>query len=86
MRFLDTAEQWIEKRTDPEGFRLKITNDAQIELMRAYGEDRSGTWIDAYARRFRELVEDPERNLIERLASTQTHNEALAEIKKKLYH
>lgn len=86
MGFLNTAEQWIEKRADPEGFRLKVTNDAQMELIRAYGEDRSGIWIDAYARRFRELIEDTELQLEKRLADKETHNEAIEEVKKKLYH
>lgn len=86
MGFLNTAEQWIEKRADPDGFRLKVTNDAQMELIRAYGEDRSGIWIDAYARRFRALIEDPALNLEERLADKKTHTEAIEEIKKKLYH
>ena len=86
MGFLDTAERWIEKRTDPEEFRLTITNNAQMELIRTYGEDRSGIWIDAYARRFRELMNESESDLFNRLADEDTHGEAIEEIKRKLYH
>lgn len=86
MGIIDQIEQWVEKRSDPEEYRLQITNTAQMELMREYGAERSGVWIDAYARRFRELIEDSTLNLEERLANKETHAEAIEEIKKKLYH
>lgn len=86
MGIIDSIENWVEKRADPEGHSLEITNKAQMELMREFGEDRSGVWIDAYARRFRELVDEPESDLLERLADESTHADAVEEIKRKLYH
>ena len=82
----DKMEQWIEKKIDPAEHHLEITNKAQMELMTAFGEERSGVWIDAYARSFRELIEEPESTLLNRLADNHTHTEALEEIKRKLYH
>ena len=82
----DKMEQWIEKKIDPAEHHLEITNKAQMELMTAFGEDRSGVWIDAYARRFREIIDEPESDLFDRLAKSDTHSEAIEEIKRKLYH
>lgn len=87
MGFIDRVENWIEKRANPERHHLEVTNGAQTELIQAFGgDDRAGIWIDAYARRFRELMDDSELHLEDRLADSETHMEALEELKKKLYH
>ena len=56
MGMLEKIGQWVEEKVDPAEHRLEVTNKAQIELMMAFGEDKSGVWIDAYSRRFRELI------------------------------
>ena len=67
--------------------RFEIIQGAQMELIeRAGGEDFAGTWIDANSGRFRELVEDPKNNLIERLANENLRADALKEMQEKLYH
>lgn len=86
MGFLEKVEQWVEKKVNPAEHHLEVTNKSQMELMMAFGEDRSGVWIDAYSRRFRELIDEPESNLFDRLADSETHNDAIEEIKRKLYH
>ncbi len=64
-----------------------VKQQAQIELMEAYGGDEmAGKWIDAYSARLNELINSTEFNFIERLANKDTHNEALLEIREKLYH
>lgn len=72
---------------DPEQNSFEIIQSAQMELIqRAGGDDFAGTWIDANSARFREIIEDPQNNLIERLANDKTRDEALEEIQAKLYH
>lgn len=82
----EKIEAWVEKKVDPAEHHLEVTNKAQIELMMAFGEDKSGVWIDAYSRRFRELIDEPGSDLFDRLADGETHADAIEEIKKKLYH
>lgn len=82
-KLINKAEDFI----DPEEHKFEVKQQAQMELIQtAGGEDFAGTWIDANARRFNELINDPQFNFIERLANEDTHNEALAEIQGKLYH
>ena len=86
MGFLDKMEQWIEEKVDPAEYHLEVTNKTQMDLMNAFGEEKSGVWIDAYARRFRELIDEPRSDLFDRLADSDTYSEALEEIKRRLYH
>ncbi|KKT82233.1 MAG: hypothetical protein A2V96_01430 [Candidatus Yonathbacteria bacterium RBG_16_43_6] len=86
MGMLEKIGQWVEEKVDPAEHRLEVTNKAQIELMMAFGEDKSGVWIDAYSRRFRELIDEEGSVLFNRLADSETHNDAIEEVKRKLYH
>ena len=87
MGIIDRVENWVEKRINPEEHSVEVANIAQMEIIEAYGGDeRAGTWIDAYAWRFRELMNDSSLNLVERLGDTGTHADAIEEIKQKLYH
>lgn len=82
-KLINEAEDFI----DPEEHKFEIKQRAQMELIQiAGGEDFAGTWIDANAGRFNELINNPQFNFIERLANEDTHKEALAEIQGKLYH
>ena len=84
---IEKIENFITRRTNPEEFKMEVINGAQKELIEAYGgDDRAGVWIDAYAWRFREMIEDSTLDLVERLGNKNTHNDAIAEIKQKLYH
>lgn len=59
-------------------------NMTQIELAMDSGQDIT-TWIGEHANDFGKLVsEDP--TILERLASNDTHSEALEEVKKEIYH
>lgn len=59
-------------------------NMAQIELAQESGQDLI-TWIGEHANDFGQLVsENPE--ILERLAANETHDEALEEVKKEIYH
>jgi hypothetical protein len=82
----EKIEQFIGKKIDPAEYHLEVTNKAQIELMMAFGEDKSGVWIDAYSRRFRELIDEQGSDLFDRLADSETHADAIEEVKRKLYH
>jgi len=87
MNFLERIINKTENLIDPEQNKFEIMQGAQMELIqRAGGDDMAGTWIDANAARFREVINDPQFNFIERLANEDTHEEALIEINKKLYH
>ena len=79
MGMLEKIGQWVEEKVDPAEHRLEVTNKAQIELMMAFGED-------AYSRRFRELIDEEGSVLFNRLADSETHNDAIEEVKRKLYH
>ena len=82
-KLLNKTESFIS--TDQNKF--EIIQGAQMELIeRAGGDDFAGTWIDANSARFREIMNDPQNNLIERLADQKTRREALDEIQGKLYH
>ena len=88
--FINKVENFITKKLSPgeyQAHRFDIKQAAQIELMQAFGgDDKAGTWIDAYSRQFEELLSNPELDLIARLDDEVTRTEALEEIKKKLYH
>lgn len=86
MGMLEKIEEWVERKVDPAEHRLEVTNKAQIELMMAFGEEKTGVWIDAYARRFRELIDEEGSSLLDRLANSETHDDAIKEIKEMLYH
>lgn len=86
MGMLEKFGEWIEKNVDPAEHRLEVTNKAQIELMMAFGKEKTGVWIDAYSRRFRELIDEQGSDLFDRLADSETHDDAIKEIKGKLYH
>jgi len=59
-------------------------NMTQIELAEESGQDLV-TWIGEHANDFGKLVsENP--SILERLAANETHNEALEEVKKEIYH
>lgn len=59
-------------------------NMTQIELAHESGQDLV-TWIGEHANDFGKLVsENPA--ILERLASNDTHSEALEEVKKEIYH
>ncbi len=76
-----------ESLINPEQNRFEIIQSAQMELIRrAGGDDFAGTWIDSNSARFRALMDDQQYNFIERLANSNTREEALTEIKSKLYH
>lgn len=82
-KFVGKAENLI----SPDQNRFEIIQGAQMELIqRAGGDDFAGTWIDANSARFREIIENPKNNLIEKLANNKTREEALEEIQGKLYH
>lgn len=81
------VETFVTRTTNPEQYSFKVRQDAQMELISAFGgDDRAGVWIDAYARRFDEIVSDPALNLIERLGDKEAHDAAMEELKAKLYH
>ncbi len=85
--FFENIVNKAEGYINPEQNKFEIIQSAQMELIsRAGGDDFAGTWIDANSARFRELIEDPRNNFIERLANDDTREEALAEIQSKLYH
>lgn len=86
MGMFEKFGQWIGEKVDPAEHHLEVTNKAQMELMMAFGEEKTGVWIDAYSRRFRELIDEEGSDLFDRLADSETHNEAIEEIKRKLYH
>lgn len=87
MKFLENIINKADSLINPEQDRFEIIQGAQMELIRrAGGDDFAGTWIDANSARFRELIEDPQNNYIERLAKDETREEALSEIQSKLYH
>ena len=84
---ISKVENWVNKKTNPEQYNFDAKQQAQIELIRAFGgDDMAGTWIDAYARRFDELMNDSTADLVNRLSKKETRAEALEEIKNKLYH
>ncbi|MGB2580573.1 MAG: hypothetical protein WBC83_02665 [Minisyncoccia bacterium] len=85
--FFEKMVTKAESLINPEQNKFEIIQGAQMELIeRAGGEDFAGMWINANSARFRELMEDPQNNLIERLANDKTREEALEEIQGKLYH
>ena len=62
----------------------RARNMAQMELARESGQDLIA-WIGEHANDFGILVsENPA--ILERLAEQATHNEALEEVKKEIYH
>lgn len=70
---------------DSEQGRFEIVQSAQSELIEmAGGEIVAVEWIAANSARYRELIDDPKNNFIERLAHENTREEALREIQKKL--
>lgn len=82
-KMVNKADSFI----NPEQNRFEIIQGAQMELIeRAGGNDFAGTWIDANSARFREIIDDPKNNFIERLANEETREGALNEIQTKLYH
>ncbi len=84
---ITNIEQGITKRLNPDQYKFEVKNLAQIEIIEAYGgDDRAGTWIDAYAPRFNELMNDAELGLLHRLGDKEAHDGAIEEIKQKLYH
>lgn len=87
MKNFESIEQPVNNFINPEGAKLDITNAAQMELMELMGSANDPVvWINANAARFRQLIDDPDRDLIERLANEHTHAEAITEIKNNLYH
>jgi len=87
MGFIENITQKADSLVNPEQNRFEIIQSAQMDLIqRAGGDDFAGTWIDANSVRFRELIDDPKNNFIERLADDNTREEALNEIQEKLYH
>lgn len=64
---------------------FEITQATQMQLMKDADTD-VGSWITANSERFRTLMQDPELNLVERLAKRETRAEAMEEIKSKLYN
>lgn len=87
MKFLENIINKADSLINPEQNSFEIIQSAQMELIqRAGGDDFAGTWIDANSARFREIIEDPQNNLIERLANVKTRDAALEEIQAKLYH
>ncbi len=62
----------------------RARNMAQMELAKESGQDLI-TWIGEYANDFSMLVaENPA--ILERLAHDETHDEAIEEVKKEIYH
>ncbi len=87
MKFLENIINKADSLINSEQNRFEVIQGAQMELIRrAGGDDFAGTWIDANSARFRELIEDPQFNYVERLAKEGTREEALTEIQGKLYH
>ncbi len=76
-----------EKKVDLGESSFEVKQNSQEELMLMVGGDTVALdWINSNAKRFDELINDPKFNFIERLANKDTHNEALLEIRGKLYH
>ncbi|MEK7148616.1 MAG: hypothetical protein AAB770_01730 [Patescibacteria group bacterium] len=72
---------------DPEQSKFEIIQGAQMELIRrAGGDDFAEAWIASNSARFREIIDDPKSDLIERLINDKTREEALDEIQSKFYH
>lgn len=87
MNILEKNISNTENLIDSEQNRFEIIQTAQMELIqRAGGDDFAGAWIAANSARFREIIDDPQNNLIERLVNDKTREEALEEIQEKLYH
>lgn len=87
MGFLEKIIDKIERRASPAEYVFEVKQKAQMELIQmAGGDDFAGTWIDANAKRFDELMNDPEFDFINRLANEETHAETLKEIQSKFYH
>lgn len=87
MGFIENITQKLDSVISPEQNKFEIKQAAQMELIQmAGGDDIAGTWIDANGRRFDELMNDPQYNFTERLANENTREEALNEIRTKLYH
>jgi hypothetical protein len=71
----------------PDDVHFKTKQQVQIALMRmAGGTGNALDWIAANAERLKEILENPEGNFMARLESPATHDEALEEIKRRLYH
>lgn len=83
MGFIERVENFI----NPDERKFEVKQQAQMELIQmAGGDDIAGTWIDANAKRFNELINDPQYNFYKLLSDKETHDEALLKIKNKLYH
>jgi len=77
----------IEKMIGPADGMFEVKQRAQMEIMMAEGGKLiAADWIEANAARFEELMKEENANFIERLANPDTHDAAIEEIKKILYH
>lgn len=65
-----------------EARNFKIKQFTEVQLIEAAQMDE-GQWIIQYAAEFNRLCQD--QNLLNRLGAQETHEEALEEIKQKLY-
>ncbi|MBI5401120.1 MAG: hypothetical protein HZB12_03350 [Candidatus Yonathbacteria bacterium] len=87
MKFLENIINKADSLINPEQNSFEVVQGAQMELIRrAGGDEFAGTWIDANSARFRELIDDPNNNFVERLVNENTREDALNEIQTKLYH
>jgi hypothetical protein len=89
MNFLNQIENLVTKRLSPQEYqehRFNIKQDAQLELIIEFGgEEKAGTWIDAYSQQFEELLSRADLDLISRLDDKETRKDALELIRTKLY-
>jgi hypothetical protein len=83
--YLESEQGRMARQIDSEQSEFDIIQASQIELINRYGGDNAaGEWIKLNAERFRTIVTDPKRNLIERLANEDMREGAFTEIQNTL--
>lgn len=84
MNNMENMEQFIIRQGGHSEALQLARNQAQVELAEASGQDLI-KWVDKYSKSFDMIVtSNPE--ILDRLAENGTHNEALEEVKKEIYH
>ncbi|MFA5997104.1 MAG: hypothetical protein WC791_01290 [Candidatus Paceibacterota bacterium] len=72
---------------NPDEKKFDIKMKAQLEVMDGVGDgDTALEWIVTNGERFDNLLNDPQYNFYNLLADEKTHEDAIKEIKNKLYN